>query len=100
MGRKGKTKGTLNLRIQYIPVASIQKSYNVSGSYFNMSKGNRVRLYQDAHCPSPQTVPYFGLMCTPSGYKSHSDDSEGGPFYHPASCWKDLYEAIQVYGDM
>ena len=96
MGRKGKTKGTLNLRVQFIPVSSIQKSYNVTGSYFTMSKGNRVRLYQDAHCSQPHTVPHFAQMQLPPNHISYSSDSQGSPYYHPASCWKDLYEAIQV----
>ena len=82
---------------KYIPVASIQKSYNIAGSYFPMSKGNRVRLYQDAHCSAPQTVPHFSQMQLPPGYISFSSDPINSPFYHPASCWKDLYEAIQVY---
>ena len=97
MGRKGKVKGTLNLRVQYIPVASIQKSYDVAGSYFTMSKGNRVRLYQDAHCSPPHTVPHFAQMQLPPGYTSFSSDPINSPYYHPASCWKDLYEAIMVY---
>ena len=96
MGRKGKTKGTLNIRVQYNPVASIQHSYEVAGSYFTMSKGNRVRLYQDAHCAPPHMVPYFAQMQLPPDHTSFSSDSQGSPSYHPASCWKDLYEAIQV----
>lgn len=96
MGRKGKTKGTLNLRVQYIPVASLQKSYQVSGSYFNMSQGNRVKLYQDAHCGPPHTVPHFAQIQLPPGYTSFSSDAQYAPYYHPASCWKDLYEALMV----
>ena len=96
MGRKGNERGTLSLRAQYIPVASKPKSYELANSYFNVSKGNRVRMYQDAHCPAPQAVPYFSQIQLPPGLVSHSDSNLGGPCYHPASCWKDIYEAIQV----
>ena len=96
LGRKGKTKGTLNLRVKYIPVASLQNSYEVAGSYFNMSQGNRVRMYQTAHCGPPHTVPHFAQIQLPPGYTSFSSNAQYAPFYHPASCWKDLYEAIQV----
>ena len=97
MSRKEKEKGTLNLRVQYIPLASISKSYDVPGSYFTMKKGNRVRMYQDAHCCSPNYVPHFAQMQLPPGFISHSSDSKDSSYYHPASCWKDLYEAIQVH---
>lgn len=97
MSKKGNEKGTLNLRVQYIPLASIPKSYEKVGSYFTMSKGNRVRMYQDAHCSSAETVPHFAQMQLPPGFISHSSDSKDSSYYHPASCWKDLYEAIQVH---
>ena len=97
MNRKDKENGALNLRVQYIPLASIPKAYELSGSYFTMSKGNRVRMYQDAHCSSAQTVPHFAQMQLLPGFISHSSDSNDSQYYHPASCWKDLYEAIQVH---
>ena len=82
--------------MKYIPVASLQKSYQVAGSYFNMSQGNRVKLYQDAHCGPPHTVPHFSQIQLPPGYTSFSSDAQYAPYYHPASCWKDLYEALMV----
>ena len=82
--------------MKYIPVASLQNSYEVAGSYFNMSQGNRVRMYQTAHCGPPHTVPHFAQIQLPPGYTSFSSNAQYAPFYHPASCWKDLYEAIQV----
>ena len=97
INRKDKANGTLNIRAQYIPVMFQQPSYKITGSYFTVSKGNRVRLYQDAHCSPPQNVPHFSQMQLPPGYTSFSSDPQFGPFYHPASCWRDLYDAIQVY---
>ena len=96
LSRKGKERGTLTLRVQYTPLASIPKSYELENSYFQVSTGNRVTMYQDAHCPPPNIMPQFGLMQLPPGLQSTSSTKQNHPLYHPASCWRDLYEAIQV----
>ena len=78
----GKTNGQLRLRVQFIPISSMDRSYVVD-SYFGMKASCKVKLYQDAHCLHIDQMPHFKKM--------KRSDFEEKPLHQPDSCWKDLY---------
>ncbi|KAK4786811.1 hypothetical protein SAY86_010644 [Trapa natans] len=84
-----KPGATLSLSIQYTPVEK-QGLYHqgvgpgptyvgVPATYFDLKKGGRVVLYQDAHVQE-DSLPTVGL--------------EGSMQYKHGSCWRDIFDAI------
>ncbi len=70
-------KGQLQISLQYISVAMVERTYEVP-CYFPMHRNCNVQLYMDAHVPP--NLPRFENLITPEGVK-----------YEPAACWKDVY---------
>ena len=75
---KGKRAGTLMLSITYRSKVNSSSSPEVPDCLYAMRMRNKVRLYQDAHCPT-LAVPVPDLT---------------GQIYNPGSCWRDLYHTL------
>ena len=78
VGKNGKTKGQVNINIKYIPVTETLSQ--LEGTYFPMTSGNSVTLYQDAD--TPQLEIFRGV--------TESDGTQ----YQATRCWADLYTAL------
>uniref|UniRef100_A0A6A7FYI4 phospholipase D n=3 Tax=Hirondellea gigas TaxID=1518452 RepID=A0A6A7FYI4_9CRUS len=73
--------GQINMKLSFVPLESIEYSFEVPDCYFPMKEGCKVRLYQDAHCP---TLPLYESVPTASG-----------DLYDPPCAWTDLYKSLK-----
>ncbi|MCO5557357.1 hypothetical protein L7F22_010920 [Adiantum nelumboides] len=84
-----KKRGKLLVRLQFVKAENDpyvgwgdglkHATSNVHYSFFRQERGNKIRLYQDAHMHEGfmPPIPLFG-----------------GQFHEPTRCWEDLYKAI------
>ena len=59
-----------------------------------MRQGCKVTLYQDAHCPPVNEMPYFLQMERPDDNFLQME-RPGDKQHQPRSCWTDIYQSIQ-----